>query len=116
MTSVQEEIATLRAAARLLLERAERIPGGPWYLKQVVGRTAVCDTSGHIIAWVPDATGADTATFLATRDRESAQLEAALLNAVADGAEWVMRTAPSVGPIDYAEALALATHLMEAPS
>jgi hypothetical protein len=123
VSTPQEEIGAIRAAATLLLDRAALVPPDPWLWKEIVGRMAIRDTAGHIIAWVPDATGADSASYLSFRGPGSAQLEAALLNAIADGAEYLLKAAPDATTADlaeqvcgYAEALALAAHTLEAPS
>jgi hypothetical protein len=122
MTTVQEEIGTIRAAAALTGEMAGLVPPDPWYWKEVIGRMAVRDTAGRIIAWVPGATGADAASYIAFRDPGSAQLEAALLNAIADGAEHFLKLVPDATSADlaeqvcgYAEALGLAVHTLEVP-
>jgi hypothetical protein len=118
----REGIDAIRAAAALLAERAALVPSGPWYLKQVIGRTAICDAAGHVITWIPDASGAGIAGFLVLRDPESAQFEAALLNAIADGAEHLLRFVYYATPADLAKlhgftgALALAEHILEVPS
>jgi hypothetical protein len=115
-----EEIGIIRAAAKLVAEMAGLVPPDPWYWKEMIGRMAVRDTAGHIIAWVPDATGADAASFIAFRDPGSAHLEAGLLNAIADGAEHFLGLKPDATSADlaeqicgYAEALGLARHIRD---
>ena len=119
MTAAQDEVRILRAAATLLLEQADLVPAGPWRLRQVVGRTAVVDTAGRIIAWIPDAAGTSVVAYIASRDPGSAQPEAALLTALADEAETVLKLRPLTVPAElawrvsgYAEALGLARYLL----
>jgi hypothetical protein len=123
VTTVPEQITVIRAAAALLADRAELVPAGPWYLKPVIGRIAICDMAGRVVAWIPDATGTDVARYLATFDPAGTRLETALLTAVADGAELALKLLPSAVPEDmpaevtgYIEALALARHLLEEAS
>jgi hypothetical protein len=78
---------------------------------------------GRIIAWAPGAGAADTARYIAFRDPRAARLEAALLIAVADGADHLLKLLPDATPGDmaeqvcgYADAVILARHILEVAS
>ena len=122
MTTVQEQIAVIRVAAALLADRAALVPPGPWTAKRILEREVICDPSGRIVARIPEGIGGaekDSGAYLELCDPRSARLVAALLNAVADGAELALKLLPTAVPDDmpaevagYDEALGLARHLL----
>jgi hypothetical protein len=119
--TASEGIGAIRAAASLLLEQAALVPREPWHCKEVIGRVAVCDTPGRVIAWAPGVAGAGAAKYIAFRDPGGARLEAALLNMIADGAGHFLKLVPDAMTGDLAErvpgytaALELALHTLEA--
>jgi hypothetical protein len=119
--TAREEIEVIRSAIAVLEVTASIVPPGPWCWKDVVGRVAVLDMAGRVIAWVPSAAGADAARYITARDPRGARLEALLLRAVADGADHFLKLVSYAKPGDlagnvcgYAEALVLARHILEA--
>jgi hypothetical protein len=120
--SAAEEVGIIRDATALLLDHAALVPPGPWHWERVLDRLVVCDLSGGIIARIPDSVsgGEDSAAWLAARDPRGARLEAALLKAITNEAEIVLKLQPEAVPAElawrvsgYTEAFALARYIME---
>ena len=120
-----DEVAAIRAAAALLLDRAAVVPPGPWHWERVLERLVLLDQAKEIIARIPDSVsgGEDAAAWLTLRDPRSARLEAAMLNAIADEAGRALKLWPDAVSAElawrvtgYTEALELARYLLEEAS